>query len=276
VSINDQRPKGTTMSDRQTKQATREWKFPRRACVWDILLAEDDTEVDPELLAAFAAGRLDPQQHEVVRQLVARSPKAMDMLDSLQTFLEESENVESIGATKSRAMAVPVRPAADQARSRMMMLALAASLLLAAMLGYLALRPGRTIEVAELEQAILGMRAVADSAWFGDSDTPPRLTDREIHRGVTAGVEERLARIDAVIRAAQQLIQAKDETAELLNLRAAAYIARGDVSREPAWYDLAKEDLNKALALESGYKPALFNLNLVMEAQNRSNRGDPK
>jgi hypothetical protein len=59
--------------------------------IWEVMVAEDDTEIDLEELAAFAEGRLPPAQHQRLRQSIARSPRAMDILDALLDFLAEEQ-----------------------------------------------------------------------------------------------------------------------------------------------------------------------------------------
>lgn len=51
--------------------------------IWNSLLAADDTAVDVESLAAFAEGRLSREEREAVRAQIARSPMALEILDSL-------------------------------------------------------------------------------------------------------------------------------------------------------------------------------------------------
>lgn len=282
------------MSGKPRHPGTAERQIPPRAGVWDVLLAEDETELDPELLAAFVAGRLDPQQHEAVRQLVARSPKAMDMVDALYEFLEESRSPEepqavpSTAPDKARPAERAGQPRADRARSPGLILALAASLLLAVLAGYLAIDRERIAgrrgeEIARLDRAILGMPVVSGSAWVDGSDPAALLGDGPTFRGLRgASPEEEQVRttgIDAVIEAVDRKIGEHGETAGLLNLRAAAYIARGqslpfggdaerdrqDPTKGRHWYARAEADLRKAVELDRNYAPARFNLALVLE-----------
>lgn len=76
------------MREERTNRDRNEMEFRFRSGIWDILVAEDDTHIDLEELAAFAERRLSPAQHENVRRLVSRSPRAMELVDSLQGFLE--------------------------------------------------------------------------------------------------------------------------------------------------------------------------------------------
>lgn len=258
-----------------------------RASVWDILLVEDDTELDPELLGAFAAGRLDPQRREAVRQLVARSPHAMQMVSALHEFLEEPE-VEPAPAPSEVQPAAKqaVRPAVDRVRSPALLIALAASLLLAVLAGYVAIDRGR--EVARLDQAMRGMPAVSGSAWVEGTDPTALFDDRATLRGPTGASQEdkevRTTRIKAVIESVDTMIRQRGESAELLNLRAAAYMAMGnslpfggddpekdrqDPSQGLHWFGRAETDLRTALKLDGNYAPAIFNLALVLEGLER-------
>jgi hypothetical protein len=65
--------------------------------IWEVMVAEDDTELNLEELAVFAEGRLPPAQHQRLRQSIVRSPRAMDILDALLEFLAE-ETQSPLGA----------------------------------------------------------------------------------------------------------------------------------------------------------------------------------
>lgn len=60
----------------------------RSAEIWDALLAEDEAEVDVALIAAYAEGRLDERQRQSVKALLARSPRAMQLLSSVREDLQ--------------------------------------------------------------------------------------------------------------------------------------------------------------------------------------------
>lgn len=52
--------------------------------IWDTLTAEDETRLDANLLAAYAEGRLSDAERSRVRQLIHRSPRAMEILDAIR------------------------------------------------------------------------------------------------------------------------------------------------------------------------------------------------
>lgn len=124
-----------------------------RLSIWDILVADDDTELDPEELAAFVEGRLPPGQHEETRRLVARSPRAMEVVDSLHSLLGSDAASGTRPAPAQPRGPASRKHAADDWRS----LALAASILVAALAGFAAVyfhrqagSLGRRIALAEL------------------------------------------------------------------------------------------------------------------------------
>jgi hypothetical protein len=79
------------MNEAQDDSEARTTRVRARPTVWEVIIAEDDTEIDLEELAAFAEGRLPPTQHQRVGQSIARSPRAIDILDALLEFLAEEQ-----------------------------------------------------------------------------------------------------------------------------------------------------------------------------------------
>ncbi|REJ71483.1 MAG: hypothetical protein DWQ29_23475 [Planctomycetota bacterium] len=58
--------------------------------IWDQLIAEDDEEIDPGVLAAYAEGRLDDDHRAQLRGQISRSPCAMELLDGIRSDLGET------------------------------------------------------------------------------------------------------------------------------------------------------------------------------------------
>jgi hypothetical protein len=128
---------------------------PRPASIWDALLAEDQTEIDCEKLAAYAEGRLDPQEREEMRKTVARSSVAMELLDGLHETQEEARDRQASDDARSPAVSVWQ----NLLQRRAPALAMAASLLLAVGLSWLAWQRTRTAhnlrtQVASLDRTL--------------------------------------------------------------------------------------------------------------------------
>lgn len=126
---------------------------------WDVQVSNDQEDFDLELLAAYAEGRLSESEHNVVEELVAKSPAALEAL----LFFHRALNVEqgipmnnevSTGSIDAASIegfsAGPVQPAATTestlTRRRSMPrsnVLTAAALMLAAGASFWAYRTGR-------------------------------------------------------------------------------------------------------------------------------------
>jgi tetratricopeptide (TPR) repeat protein len=271
--------------------------------IWDRLVAEDETEFDPELVAAYVEGRLDTQQHEQVRQLLQRSPRAMDLANALYDFLEEPEE-EAPGVGADVQLAAQVRETFQgDSRSPTLLLVMAASLLVAAVTGYIAVQQQRAVSGLRSEVALVTAKMRVGQ--FSDALLPEsnpvtafEALDPQHEPERIRGAEDppddsevreaklREAELRKALEAIDAVIRQQGETAERLNLRAAAALGiapfaptsgdlhseadRADANKAVYWRDQAERSLRRALELDAEFAPAWFNLALVLEKTHRA------
>lgn len=121
------------MAAQPEREPDEELPAAARSSIWEELLAADDTAVDVERLAAYAEGRLSAAEREEIRRLIARSPVAMELLDTLC-----DQGAPAAAARARPAPVVTARPARVFGGSPTWTLALAASLLFAVAASYVA------------------------------------------------------------------------------------------------------------------------------------------
>lgn len=270
------------VNEERTRRDDDEAEVETKPGIWDILVAEDDTEVDLEELAAFTEGRLPPAQHEDMRRLAARSPRAMELVDSLQDFMEaEAAETTTTSPPVSRARK-SARPSTEYRRT----LALAASALLAALAGYLAIdyyreaRRSPALQLARNELATQINQFSSGLTMKGGTRQPEQTIDELLQRaaelGATTAVpSDPIAMLLAdgnyaeALRECEEARKRGDPTPELLNLHAAATFQNASELRGPARdeaFAKAEHLLRLAELAAPKYAPTYFNQVLLYRA----------
>jgi tetratricopeptide (TPR) repeat protein len=276
--VNDER-------DAEVNSSSELWP---RASIWDVLIAEDETELDVEALAAYAEGRLNTQRREQIRRMIARSPKAMEMLDALHAVGREEYTGTEPAATV-RPTEQTVVPRAAWGRSLVMTLTLAASILLAVSTTYLAWLRSKTVnslqgQVAALDDQLSRQRhdsllarkeqlvLLAGQTPMMTGEMTPALVQLALADGPVsrspdelseAEKEQRDAQLHRLLVEADQLLtQTSEETARRGVQAASLELAAG---RE----DAALNRIDELIA-RSGETPELLNVRAAILAQQAS------
>ncbi len=225
--------------------------------IWDTLTAEDETRLDPNLLAAYAEGRLGDAERARVRQLIDRSPRAMEILDAIRTeFPVEAPTDKPLPFVADGGR----RESPVTWRRAVQPLLTAAALLIAVGITYLASRgpddPGTVAHVAPLslppaenvytltpeQPPVLAMRRTPALAYMA-------FAAREMGtRGAGDDLppEEQAARrnaVDGIVQQATADVSGGAESAPALLELAAIQIAAGRLAE-------AEELINRAEALD--------------------------
>lgn len=167
--------------------------------VWDALVLEDDTPVDPDLLCAYAEGRLSEQERQQIRAQITRSPRAMELLDGLHEQLAQSQP-EPVGRSASLSIeALPSRPQFTRA-----LLSVAAAAMLVCMVGF-GIWSGRSAgdladvreRSADLQRDLNETRSDLNEALRAESELANHVTGyRDVMTLVAASTKERLYTLD--------------------------------------------------------------------------------
>lgn len=243
-----------------------------RGCgsIWNALLAADDTDVDVELLAAFAEGRLSNAEREAVRAQIARSPMAMEIVDSLYDYVtatdEQAPEVaepEEVQVSATRAPAV----AADEHPRRLAIFAAAASLLLAVGTSYLAYEQWQTRATTQARLASVSQDLISayKAKLHGKSNATPVLVgamtgddllamlEHERTRGPGTTEPEGQAEVRQLLNAGVANVEAAfPEAMDRLVEEGALYLASGNAAEAEKRADEGLKNF--------GRKPELLNL----------------
>lgn len=103
--------------------------------IWDQLIADDPVDIDPDLLAAYAEGRLEDTQRNQLREQISRSPRAMELLDGIRSDLLPVGR-ERPASVPFATAAMPADSAPSSRRTTLSWIAAAAAILLTAGLGF--------------------------------------------------------------------------------------------------------------------------------------------
>ena len=167
--------------------------------VWDALVLEDETQVDADLLSAYAEGRLSEQERQEIRTQITRSPRAMELLDGLYEQLAQSHS-EPVGHSAHHAIDAP-RSRSQFTRA---LLSVAAAAMLVCMVGF-GIWGGRNAgdladvreQVADLQGDLNETSRDLNAALRAESELVDQVTGyRNAMTGLAADTKEQLHALD--------------------------------------------------------------------------------